>query len=146
MHEVVGLWVRPVKSGEMVARDSLAIEIGGGVVGDHAFGKERHVTLVFVEDWSAATRDLGRSVSPTARRANVLVTGGGGVRLIGSTIRLGEIELDVKGITKPCARMDEASRGLKTALEPDGRAGIWGRVTVGGTIRVGDRLTGGGEP
>ena len=90
MHEVVKLWVRPEKGGAMVERGELEIETGNGVVGDHAFGKRRHVTIVFQGDWNAAVRDLGSPVEPSARRANVLVTGDGGVRLLGSRIRLGE--------------------------------------------------------
>jgi MOSC domain-containing protein YiiM len=36
--------------------------------------------------------------------------------------------------------MDEARKGLRRALEPDMRAGVWGRVLTGGTIRLGDRV------
>ena len=95
---------------------------------------------MFEEDWADAVRDLGKEVEAKARRANVLVTGGGGERLVGARIRLGEVELKMKGVVDPCRRMDEAEMGLREALKPSARAGVWGIVTAGGTIRVGDQL------
>ena len=77
-----------------------------------------------------------------ARRANVLVSGGRGERFLEKTIRLGETRIEVRGIVDPCARMDEAAEGLRKALEPEGRGGVWGVVVEGGTIRKGDALTG----
>jgi MOSC domain-containing protein YiiM len=140
MHEVVKMWVRPEKGGAMVEREALAV-LDDGIVDDHTCGKRRHLTVVFADDWAAATSELGIPVEPSARRANVLVTGGGGAALVGSTIRIGEVAIEVQGITAPCRRMDEAEQGLQKALEPDARAGVWGRVRAAGTIRLGDRLT-----
>src|SRR5262249_42963872 len=136
-HRVLRLWRRAVEGGPMVERDHLDLVAGQGVVGDHSFGRLRHVTLGFADDWNAAAAQLGRDVDPVGRRANVLLSGGGGQRFVGRTIRLGEITLEVKGITTPCPVMDRAAPGMRVALQPDGRAGVWGRVKEGGRLRPG---------
>ncbi len=140
-HRVLRLWTRPENGGPMLEHDSLEIDEGQGVVGDHAHGRMRHVTIVFADDWAEAELELGRTVDPAGRRANVLVDGGSCERLVGRTIRLGDASFEIKGVVKPCPVMDEAAPGLMDALEQGGRPGIWGRALTGGTIRIGDVLT-----
>lgn len=139
-HKVLKLWIRPADGCPLEERDALTVESGRGIVGDHTFGRLRHVTLVFEDDWNAAARAIGKDVDPIGRRANVLVSGGGGVRYLGSTIRLGDVTLEIKGITEPCPVMDRAAPGMTEALKPEGRAGIWGRAVRGGTVRCNDSL------
>jgi MOSC domain-containing protein YiiM len=140
IHEVLKLWIRAVPRGEMIERDSLLLEKDLGVVGDYCHGRKRHVTIVFQDDWRQAERQLGRPVDPAKRRANILVGGGAGLDYCGRTVRIGECLIEIQGETRPCARMEDAAGGLMTALQPDGRAGIWGRVLRGGAIRLGDVL------
>ena len=139
-HTVLKLWLRPVAGGPMQPRESLELKREGGVVGDHTFGGKRHVTLIFEDDWNAAVAELGREVDPSGRRANVLLSGGNGQRLVGRTIRLGGLRVEVQSITSPCAVMEQAAEGLAEALEPDGRAGVWVRLLDDGTLRPGDAL------
>src|SRR5215813_9690286 len=139
-HRILKLWSRPIAGGPMVERERLEVLAGRGVVGDHTFGHMRHVTLVFVDDWNAAAAELGVPVDPAGRRANVLLSGGRGARFVGETVRLGDVELEIKGITTPCPVMDKAAPGMRVALQPEGRAGVWGRVLAGGTLRPGDAL------
>lgn len=139
-HEVRQLWVRPRAGGPMQARDVLDLVTGQGVTGDHTLGRMRHVTIVFEDDWNAASAQLGRTVAPSGRRANVLVSGGQGGRWIGRSVRLGDAVLEIKGETKPCPVMDQAAVGMREALVPHQRAGIWGRVIDGGAVRPGDTL------
>lgn len=140
MHDVKKVWIREEKRGPVLGRDALELITGEGVVGDHKRGAKRHVTIVFEDDWAAAVAELGRPVDPSARRANVLVSGGGGRELVGRRVRLGGAELEIRGIVEPCHRMDEAADGLQAALRPDGRAGIWGVVLSGGSVAPGDSL------
>ena len=140
-HRVLRLWLRSEPGGPMVAQESLEAVAGAGLVGDHTLGRLRHVTIVFEDDWNAAAATLGRDVDPAGRRANVLVSGGGGGRFIGTVIRIGDVRLDVKGEIAPCSVMDRAARGMKDALKADCRAGVWGRVAAGGAIHLGDELT-----
>jgi MOSC domain-containing protein YiiM len=131
---VLRLWTRAASRAPTEDREALELTTGQGVVGDHTFGSKRHVTLIFEDDWKAATAALGRDVDPSARRANVLLSGGDGLALIGQRIRLGDCLLEIRGETRPCFVMDEAVEGLKDALAPDGRAGIWGVVLEGGSV------------
>jgi MOSC domain-containing protein YiiM len=124
----------------MVERAELVLEADQGVVGDYCHGKRRHVTVVFAQDWERAERELGRPVDPSGRRANVLVSGAGGLDYSGAAMRLGACLIEVHGETRPCARMEDAAAGLMKALEPGGRAGVWGRVIQGGIVRIGDDL------
>lgn len=125
----------------MVPAPSLEAVAGRGLTGDHTFGRMRHVTLVFEDDWNAAAAAVGRDVDPAGRRANVLLSGGDGGRLVGSVISIGGVRVATKGITAPCPVMDEAAEGMQEALRPAGRAGVWGRVLSSGRIVPGDLLT-----
>jgi len=140
MHRVLRVWVRPETERPVEEREELVLVEGEGVVGDHAFGRMRHVTVVFEDDWREATRELGQDVDPAGRRANVLVSGGGGGRLVGARVRLGPTELEVKGVVSPCPVMDQAAPGLMQALRPGARAGVWARVVAGGRVVPGDGL------
>ena len=141
-HSVLRMWVRPEQDAPVVELNELHLVAAQGVRGDHAMGRMRHVTIIFEDDWRAAERDLGVTVDPSARRANVLVSGGGGARFVGQTIRLGGAVVEVKGITAPCPIMEKGAKGLEAALKPDGRSGVWGRLLEGATLRRGDELVG----
>jgi MOSC domain-containing protein YiiM len=140
-HRVLRLWTRPEKAGAMVEHDSLELVEGQGVEGDHTFGRMRHVTIVFEDDWKQAEAALGRQVDPAGRRANVFVAGGNGQRYVGGKIRLGGALVEIKQIVAPCPVMEQAAEGLQEALGPDGRGGIWGRVLESTTLQVGDTLS-----
>lgn len=139
-HRILRLFVRPARRETPEERDALTLVAGRGVEGDHGAGGRRPITILFAGDWSAALTDLGDEVDPIARRANVLVSGAGAGSFVGRTIRLGEAEIEVKGVVAPCARMDEARDGLRAALEPDSRGGVWGEILRGGVITPGDSL------
>jgi MOSC domain-containing protein YiiM len=139
-HRVLGLWLRPTPGAPVVPAQTIEAVSGSGLTGDHTFGRMRHVTIVFEDDWRAAAATLGREVDPAGRRANVLVSGGGGARFVGTTIRIGDVAIEVKGVTEPCPVMDEAAPGMQAALKPGGLAGVWGRVVRGGAIGPGDEL------
>ena len=111
---------------------------GAGIEGNADFGAKRHVTLLSAERWTEAESALGASVSPTARRANLLVDGIDFKETRGRRLRVGTCLLLVQGETRPCYRMDEAYPGLQSALAPDWRAGAWAEIVEGGDIAVGD--------
>lgn len=139
-HVVERLWLRREAGGPVEPVDDLTLVTGQGIEGDHTFGRMRHVTIVFHDEWQAALADLGRDVDPSGRRANVFVSGGDGLALVGRTVQLGEATLEIKGETRPCPTMERAAEGLQGALEPEGRGGVWGRVVSGGVVRPGDVL------
>jgi MOSC domain-containing protein YiiM len=53
---------------------------------------------------------------------------------------IGDARIRLHGETRPCHIMDEQHDGLRRALEPDCRGGVFGQVLAGGVIRAGDRV------
>lgn len=119
-----------------MAVPSAEIIPGKGVLGDHKRSPKRQVTLLSLEMWQRACRELAADLEPRQRRANVVLTG---VELaLGKWIQLGDVVLRITEETKPCWRMNLAHPGLKKALTPELRAGVITVVELGGVIRLGD--------
>lgn len=133
-----GIWSKRAHRGPMDARESARLVAGRGLEGSADQGGRRQVSVLAREDWEAALAGLGAAVDPSARRANLLVSG---VPLAGSrgkVIAIGGCRLRVLGELTPCERMDEALPGLEDALRISGRGGIFAEVIAGGEVRVGD--------
>lgn len=111
---------------------------GTGLRGDQKRGRTRQVTLLAAESWEAATTELGVEAAPRSRRANVVIRGLDLEHTIGRRLRLGPVLIQVHGETDPCEMMDRVAPGLKEALIPHRRAGVFGAVIEGGSIAVGD--------
>lgn len=111
---------------------------GVGLLGDQKRGQTRQVTLLAVEAWEKATAELGVDVPPSGRRANIVIRGLDLKETIGRQVRVGPVLLEIKGETEPCELMNRLAPGLKEALAPDRRAGVFGAVIEGGTIAIGD--------
>ena len=59
----------------------------------------------------------------------------------GRFLPISALVLDITGQTNPCSRMEEAHKGLLSALHPHWRGGVTCRVREGGAIRLGDTVT-----
>lgn len=140
MSTLVQIWIRPATRTPLKPVAEAVAEEGTGLVGDHAGGGKRQVTLISREAWQAACRDLDAELDPVLRRANLLVEGVDFVQSRGRQLRVGEVLLEVAGETKPCQLMDDMHLGLWDALKPDWRGGVFARVLEGGTLRQGDAL------
>ncbi|MGE0144237.1 MAG: MOSC domain-containing protein [Planctomycetota bacterium] len=136
---VEAIYLRP--SARMPTRSvvsALAIQ-SRGLDGDHAGAGRREITLLSRESWDATCAELGRSLDPAIRRANILVRGLPLGDLIGQCLTIGPVRIEVVGETRPCELMDDLGGvGLCAALRADRRGGIHGRILTGGTIAVGD--------
>jgi MOSC domain-containing protein YiiM len=122
----------PVPTGKLVA--------GRGLAGSADQGRRRQVTLIERESWDRLMGELNASISPAARRANLLVSG---IRLAQSRDRVlwvGRCRLRIAGETKPCERMDEALAGLRRAMAVDWGGGVFAEVLDDGDISVGDEV------
>jgi MOSC domain-containing protein YiiM len=133
-----GIWIKRFRRGPMDPADSAELVAGRGIVGNANQGGKRQVTLIEREVWDALMRELGGSLPPSARRANLMLAGVPLADSRGRVLRVGECVIRIYGETKPCERMEEALPGLQALMRPAWRGGAFGEVLEGGTIRTGD--------
>jgi MOSC domain-containing protein YiiM len=141
MGEVVAIAVRTAVKGPMRAVRQAVATTNGGLEGDIEVSPNRGITFIDKRQWDEVTRELNADLPWHTRRANVLVEGLTLADVIGKRIRIGFVEAMIIAETKPCGLMDELYLGLRQALVPDCRGGVYGRVTHGGAFRVGDKVT-----
>lgn len=135
---VEALWTKRAHRGVMDARHEVTCVAGRGLDGSVGRSSTRQVTIIAREAWEAMMRELGGSLDPAARRANILVSGITLAHSRGKVLRLGGVRVLIKGETRPCERMDEALPGLRAAMDPDWRGGAYGQVLDDGVLTIGD--------
>ena len=132
------IWIKRSHRGPMDPAPTGRLLAGRGLVGNADQGRRRQVTVIDLAAWERLMQELGRSVSPAARRANLLVSG---IELAESrerVLRVGGCRLRVGGETRPCERMDEALPGLREAMTRNWNGGVFAEVLDDGEIAVGD--------
>ena len=132
------IWIKRVRRGKMDPVPHAELIAGKGIVGNANQGGRRQVTIIDRDVWAARTAEVGASLDPSARRANLMISGIDLLKSRGKTIRIGECILEIAGETKPCERMEEAAPGLRAAMYPDWGGGAFAMIVKGGTIKVGD--------
>ena len=134
------IWIKRAHRGPMDPVSSATLVAGRGLVGNADQGRRRQVTLIEEDVWNRLMRELNASVSPAARRANLMLRG---IRLAGSRdriLRIGPCRLRIAGETRPCERMHEALPGLRAALRNDWAGGVFAEVLDGGEIALGNEV------
>jgi MOSC domain-containing protein YiiM len=134
------IWIKRVRRGVMDAAETAELIEGQGIAGNANQGGRRQVTIIAQEAWNEMMHELDAVLSPSARRANLLVSGIDLEQTRGSTLQIGECLLEIMGETRPCERMDEALPGLRSAMSPEWRGGVFATVLRGGRIRAGDTV------
>jgi len=138
---LIGIARRDKPRAPMEELRSAEISIERGVHGDaRGAVPDRHVTIIFREDWEAACKDHGKQLPWVTRRANLYVEGLKGFKRVGACIRIGAVILEITEENPPCRVMDVQSQGLREALAPDWRAGVACNVLTPGVIALGDRV------
>ena len=138
---VLALALRPMKSQAIVLQNTIEMSPDEGVIGDHGVSLRRQVSLLDESAWNAACVEAGTDLDWTTRRSNVLVSNLNLQALVGSQIHLGSALVEVIGEVVPCHVMDAAHSGLKHALKPEWRGGVYGRIIGAGRVSVGDQIT-----
>jgi MOSC domain-containing protein YiiM len=132
------IWVKRAHRGRMDPVQSATLDAGRGLRGSANYDGRRHVTIVTTERWSELMEELSAHIDPSARRANLLVSGLDLENSRGRILTLGACLLRIGGETRPCERMDEAFPGLRVAMETRWGGGAWAEVLRGGEIVVGN--------
>lgn len=132
------IWIKRAHRGPMDPVSQAELVAGRGLVGNADQGRRRQVTLIEREVWDRLMRELGGAVPPSARRANLMISG---LSLAGErnrVLRVGGCRIRVLGETRPCERMDEALQGLREAMKALWGGGSFGEVLEDGRIAVGE--------
>ncbi len=142
MGKLLGIARKSESHAPMEEIQAAELTLETGLEGDYR-GKlrRRQVSVLSREAWEETCKEHGKDLTWITRRANLLVEGLDLKETKGARLRIGDAILEVHCETDPCSRMDDASAGLRKALEPDWRGGVCCRVISGGKISVGDSVT-----
>jgi MOSC domain-containing protein YiiM len=134
------VWVKRFKRGPMDPKSSARLVAGRGIEDNANQGGKRQVTVISAEAWQRVAEELKLPVDHSWRRANLLVSGIDLRASRGKVLSIGSVRLLIHGETRPCERMDEACAGLREALSPEWRGGVYGEVLDDGDVSVGDEV------
>jgi len=134
---IVAIWIKRAHRLPLDSVLEARLVQGRGVEGSADQGGWRQITIISEEAWGDAVAELGREIDPSHRRANVMVRGIDLEDSRGTSLRLGGCVVNIRGENPPCKLMEP----MRAALKPHWRAGVFGEIVEGGTIRVGEPAT-----
>ena len=134
MGEIVAIWIKRAHRGPMHPVDEAQLVAGRGLAGNADQGGWRQITVIDEAAWREATAELGENVDPSLRRANVMIRGVDLENSREKKLQLGECVINIRGENPPCKLMNQ----MQKPLRPHWRAGVFGEITQGGAIRVGE--------
>ena len=143
MGNVLGISARIESRAPMVVFASAKVSFKHGV-GDDFRGLKRNnrqITLMSIEGWEAALKELGKDLHWTTRRANILVKGIDLENTTGEVLKVGSFLVEITGELNPCERMDEQVAGLTKALTPNWRGGVTCKLLREGIVNEKDKVS-----
>ena len=132
------IWIKRMKRGPMDFVEQAMVQLGQGLIGNANQGGRRQVTILEREIWAELMTEVGGTLPPSARRANLLIRGLSLRRSAKRILRIGSCRIRILGETRPCERMEEACPGLQKAMSRAWAGGAFGEVLDDGEILVGD--------
>jgi MOSC domain-containing protein YiiM len=135
------IWLKRARRGPMDFCEHATLVAGRGLSGNAELGGKRQVTIISLERWQELMQEVGGDLDPSARRANLMVSG---IELVNSRkriLKIGDCRLLIHGETRPCERMEEAWRGLQAAMRHRWGGGVFAEVLAGGEIKIGDQVS-----
>lgn len=131
------IWIKRFRRGPMDPKVSAALRAGRGIEENANQGGKRQVTVIAKEAFEEIAAELGAAIDPAWRRANFLVSGVDLRESRGRVLDVGGVRVRIAGETRPCEQMDDAYQGLRAALSPEWRGGVYGEVLDDGNVEVG---------
>lgn len=138
MARLEAIWLKRATGGPMDPVEFAVLEPDRGLQGNANRGGRRQVTIISRERWAELMAGLDADLDPSARRANLMVSGIDLQETRGLGLRVGTALLRIKGETRPCEQMEAACAGLQAAMRERWGGGAFAEVIEGGEIRVGD--------
>ena len=135
-----GIAVRQASRAAMQEHTAVDVTIAAGIVQDYRGTGRRQVTFLASAQWRQVMEALGVDLPWHTRRANLFIEGCDLHTAVGGRLQIGDCHFAIEGETEPCQRMDELQAGLRQALAPNMRAGVWGKVVQGGRLEVGQSV------
>jgi len=134
------IWLKRAHRGVMDEVHEATAVAGKGLEGNVDRSRRRQVTIIEREAFDAMRKELGADVPASSRRANLMVRGVALKDTRGRVLRIGGVRFLIGGETTPCERMDEAHPGLRAAMRPEWRGGVFAQVLDDGVLTVGDAV------